>query len=61
MEQRRFRHQGRKKIATVIVKNIAGGRETTLSAGGLFVAIGHEPNTSIFKGQLELDDRAMFY
>lgn len=49
--------KGDKKIATVIVKNIAGGRETTLSAGGLFVAIGHEPNTSIFKGQLELDDK----
>lgn len=49
--------KGEKKIATVIVKNIAGGRETTLSAGGLFVAIGHEPNTSIFKGQLELDDK----
>lgn len=49
--------KGDKKIATVIVKNIAGGRETTLNAGGLFVAIGHEPNTSIFKGQLELDDK----
>jgi len=49
--------KGEKKIATVIVKNIAGGTETTLSAGGLFVAIGHEPNTSIFKGQLELDDK----
>ena len=49
--------RGDKKIATVIVKNIAGGRETTLNAGGLFVAIGHEPNTSIFKGQLELDDK----
>ena len=49
--------RGEKKIATVIVKNIAGGRETMLTAGGLFVAIGHEPNTSIFKGQLELDDK----
>ncbi len=49
--------KGDKKIATVLVKNIASGKETTLQAGGLFVAIGHEPNTAIFKGQLELDDK----
>jgi thioredoxin reductase (NADPH) len=49
--------KGDKKIATVMVKNIASGKETSLEAGGLFVAIGHEPNTSIFKGQLELDDK----
>lgn len=48
---------GDKKIATVTVKNIPSGKEMTLNAGGLFVAIGHEPNTSIFKGQLELDDK----
>jgi thioredoxin reductase (NADPH) len=49
--------KGDKKIATVIVKNITSGKEMTLSAGGLFVAIGHEPNTMIFNGQLELDDK----
>ncbi|MEW6604028.1 MAG: thioredoxin-disulfide reductase [Thermoproteota archaeon] len=49
--------KGDKKIATVTVKNVASGQETMLNAGGLFVAIGHEPNTSIFKGQLELDDK----
>jgi thioredoxin reductase (NADPH) len=49
--------KGDKKIGTVMVINIASGKETTLKAGGLFVAIGHEPNTGIFKGQLELDDK----
>jgi thioredoxin reductase (NADPH) len=49
--------KGDKKVATVMVKNIANGKETTLNAGGLFVAIGHEPNTAIFKGQLDLDDK----
>jgi len=49
--------KGDKKIGTVIIKNIASGKETTLDAGGLFVAIGHEPNTSIFNGQLQLDDK----
>lgn len=49
--------KGDRKVATVMVKNIASGKEATLKAGGLFVAIGHEPNTSIFKGQLALDDK----
>jgi len=49
--------KGDKKIATVLVKNITSGKEKTLNAGGLFVAIGHEPNTAIFKEQLELDDK----
>lgn len=49
--------KGDKKLGTVLIKNIASGKETTLNAGGLFVAIGHEPNTAIFKGQLELDDK----
>jgi thioredoxin reductase (NADPH) len=49
--------KGDKKIATVHVKDITSGREKTFNAGGLFVAIGHEPNTAIFKGQLELDDK----
>jgi thioredoxin reductase (NADPH) len=49
--------KGDKKINTVQVKDINTGKEKTLRAGGLFVAIGHEPNTSIFQGQLELDDK----
>lgn len=49
--------KGDKKVATVLVKDIATGKERTLNAGGLFVAIGHEPNTAIFRGQLELDDK----
>jgi thioredoxin reductase (NADPH) len=49
--------KGDKKISTVLVKEITSGKERTLKAGGLFVAIGHEPNTAIFKDQLELDDK----
>lgn len=49
--------KGDKKVATVLVKDIASGKERTLNAGGLFVAIGHEPNTAIFRGQLEMDDK----
>jgi thioredoxin reductase (NADPH) len=49
--------KGNNKISTVLVKDINSGKERTIKAGGLFVAIGHEPNTAIFSGQLELDDK----
>jgi thioredoxin reductase (NADPH) len=49
--------KGDKKVTTVLVKDIKTGKEATVKAGGLFVAIGHEPNTAIFKGQLETDDK----
>lgn len=48
---------GNKKINSISVRNLKTGEEKKIPVGGLFVAIGHEPNTSIFKGQLELDDR----
>jgi thioredoxin reductase (NADPH) len=48
---------GNKKINSISVRNLRTGEERKIPVGGLFVAIGHEPNTSIFKGQLELDDR----
>jgi thioredoxin reductase (NADPH) len=49
--------EGDKKVGTVVVKNVDKSVEQKLPAGGLFVAIGHEPNTAIFKGQIELDDK----
>ena len=49
--------KGNNKISTVLVKDINTGKERTIETGGLFVAIGHEPNTAIFKGQLEFDDK----
>ncbi len=49
--------KGDKKVNTVHVKDVKTGKEQMLRAGGLFVAIGHEPNTLIFQDQLELDDK----
>lgn len=49
--------KGDKKIGTIVIKDINNGKQQILQAGGLFVAIGHEPNTAIFKGQLEMDDK----
>jgi len=48
--------KGDQKMQQVIIKNLKTGEEKTLDAGGLFVAIGHEPNTKLFKSQIELDD-----
>ena len=43
------------KMTGLKIKNNKTGESTTLVADGLFVAIGHKPNTEIFAGQLELD------
>jgi thioredoxin reductase (NADPH) len=37
------------------LRNLVSGEESVLSADALFIAIGHDPNTAIFRGQLELD------
>jgi thioredoxin reductase (NADPH) len=48
--------KGDQKMQQAVLKNLKTNEETTLDAGGLFVAIGHEPNTQLFKGQIDLDD-----
>ncbi len=37
------------------LRNIKTGAESDLAVEGLFVAIGHTPNTALFKGQLDMD------
>ena len=49
--------KGDKKVSSVVVKNMNTAEEKNLEAGGVFVAIGHEPNTAIFKGQVDLDGK----
>lgn len=48
---------GETKISSIRIKDIVTSKERTLDIGGLFIAIGHEPNTFIFKGQLDLDEK----
>lgn len=38
------------------VRNVLTGEVSELAVTGLFVAIGHQPNTDLFKGQLEMED-----
>lgn len=47
---------GDKSVEGVILKNRETGKEKTLEIQGVFVAIGHNPNTEIFKGQIDLDE-----
>ena len=41
----------------VRLKNLKTGQQSTLETDAVFVAIGHEPNTGIFAGQIPLDER----
>ena len=48
---------GNEKVQKVVLKNTQSNEKSTLEVGGVFVAIGHEPNTKLFAGQVELDDQ----
>ena len=48
--------QGDQKFQKVVLSNTKTNEDETLEAGGLFVAIGHEPNSKMFQNQLELDE-----
>ena len=48
--------QGEQKVEKVILNNIKTGDKTTLEVSGVFIAIGHDPNTTLFKNQVDLDE-----
>ena len=48
--------KGDQKMRQGIIKNLKTNEEKTLDVGGLFVAIGHQPNTVLFKNQIDLDE-----
>ena len=49
--------QGFMKAANgIILKNLKTGEKTRLDIDGLFIAIGHTPNSDVFRGQLEMDE-----
>ena len=47
---------GDTKLDHVVVQDVLTGTTSDLAVTGLFVAIGHQPNTDLVKGQLELED-----
>lgn len=49
--------KGNQKVNQITVKNTATNQVNTLEVGGLFIAIGHEPNTKLFQGQIDFDEQ----
>ncbi|RVU27274.1 thioredoxin-disulfide reductase [Streptomyces antnestii] len=47
---------GDQKLSHLTLRNVKTGETSELPVTGLFIAIGHDPRTELFKGQLELDD-----
>ncbi|MFH8404609.1 thioredoxin-disulfide reductase [Streptomyces sp. NPDC018019] len=47
---------GENKLSGLTLRNLKTGETSELPVTGLFIAIGHDPRTELFKGQLELDD-----
>jgi thioredoxin reductase (NADPH) len=43
-------------VEGVVVRNVKTEETTTLGVTGLFVAIGHKPNTDLFRGELDMED-----
>ncbi len=48
--------EGTTKLSAAVIENLNTGAHTTLPVTGLFVAIGHVPNTDIFAGQVNRDE-----
>jgi thioredoxin reductase (NADPH) len=43
-------------VTGAVLRNLKTGQTTEVPAGGIFIAIGHEPNTTPFRGQLDMDE-----
>ncbi|MEK6570542.1 MAG: thioredoxin-disulfide reductase [Bacteroidota bacterium] len=51
------RKDGKKIVTGARLKNLKTGEITSMKCDGIFLAIGHQPNTAIFESQMELDAR----
>jgi thioredoxin reductase (NADPH) len=51
------RKNGKKYVTGARLRNLKTNRSDVVKCDGVFLAIGHQPNTAIFKGQIELDER----
>ena len=44
------------RLEAIVIRDVTNDEAETLPVSGLFVAIGHKPNTDLFKGQLDMKD-----
>lgn len=46
---------GEKAVSGIRIRNVKTGEKTEIPLQGVFIAIGHKPNTDVFRGQVEMD------
>lgn len=46
----------KKKVEAAIIKNVESSEESSVPCDGIFVAIGHTPNTKLFEGKIKMDE-----
>ncbi len=49
--------RGDTRVTSLQLRNMVTSEKNSLQADGIFVFIGHTPNTQLFKGKLDLDDK----
>jgi thioredoxin reductase (NADPH) len=54
-EVEEVRDPGKGEVSALVIRNSQSGERKSLPVDGVFVAIGHTPNTKLFKGQLDMD------
>jgi thioredoxin reductase (NADPH) len=54
-EVEEIKDTGKGEVTSMVVRNITTSARTQVPVTGVFVAIGHTPNTSLFRGQIEMD------
>jgi thioredoxin reductase (NADPH) len=47
---------GKDQLESISLKNTVTGEESSMAVAGLFIAIGHRPNTDVFKGVIDMED-----
>jgi thioredoxin reductase (NADPH) len=47
---------GKDHLESISLKNTVTGAESSMNVAGLFIAIGHRPNTDVFKGVIDMED-----